>query len=414
MSLAPPPPVAWRPSGELGCTWERHVGAAQAWLLQAQAEGTVELLDANDATWHAHLSCRFSYLYYTSAAHPTPTAEKRGLVLSSPAAAPPPTTPAVVFSPPPRGDEARPPESLRLGHELGRGAFASVHSARVGEHQFALKRSLRACPSWNESLHRDEHFLRALAGHEGVASLVSTYWDASGLRCLLMPMAKGDLHRERPPDLPVFEGVVRQLARAFRHIHGRGVVHMDLKPQNVLVFQPHWVVRVADFGSSLRRGHGLDGEKLYECTRPYRAPELLTVGPKTARPSMDLWALGVLSWDIYPGERMHPLAGAQNSAEQAVLVVALVGCEARAAETWGLQGVPELAPLPRGALGSELRWATDTLLRPLPQERTLAPLLRRRQEGPAPGGGPAKVEKTRNARETVDEVEEAGDRGAVA
>ena len=313
------------------------------------------------------------------------------------------------FSPTAR-DAFGAPARLRVGAELSRGAFSSVHSACCAGVSLALKRSLRPQPCWTESVLRDEHFLRRLAGHGGVLRVEGAFWDSAQQRCLLLPLATADLHHERPADARTFRRVLGQLMRAFRHIHCSGVVHLDVKPQNILVFQPNWRARVADFGSSSHRGHVLDDDKLYECTRPFRAPELMVAGVKRAQPSMDLWSLGVLAWDICPGEELHPLSGAGNSAEQMVLVVALVGCTGGGA--WGLPCLESVPPYPARLIAPELRCVVTSLLRAAPQERRL-PLLRskRWRAQPAARGGPGEDDDAQEAEAAGDGVEGGGHRG---
>lgn len=400
---------AWRPPhASRAERWQAQLRGAEDWLLARQEEGGLHALDGADAVWriiidrsttttttrhHHHHQGGGCFLYYQRGTEPSTAVEaKEGLVLRAASTL---TTAATriqrrrsyVFAPPARcggsssssSSTTTEPTELTLGRELGRGAFAAVLHASVEGRSFALKRALRARPSWGEAVLRDEHFLRALAGHEGVMPVVHSYRDAAKRRCLLLPMALGDLHRLRPETLVAFSETAQQLGAALAHIHRRGVIHLDLKPQNVLVFAGQRV-RVGDFGSARRAGHPLDDEKLYEVTRPFRAPELLfsSVHDVVASVSIDLWSLGALLWDIYPGESGHPLVAARNSVEQAVLVVALVGFGEEAAAAWGLPaGLGALAPLPpfEDAAPPELQGLVEPLLRPLPRQRSLRHLL---------------------------------------
>lgn len=407
----------WRPEGARKEKWIKHLVVAQKWLLARQEEGALCAVDANNIAWRVLESRRWGYLYYQRGSE-APVVDTHGLLLH--VCLPTAEVKAItarrsyVFSPPPRASEADEPAKMKLGKELGRGAFAAVLHASVEGHPFALKRSLRARPSWAETILRDEHFLRALAGHQGVLPVIHSYRDSAKRRCLLLPIALGDLHSLRPLDLPAFEFVASQLGEALSHIHGRGVVHLDLKPQNVLVFDKQHVC-IADFGCALRAGHPLDDEKLYEVTRPFRAPELLFAGNRNAYPAIDLWSLGALLWDVFPSEPGHPLVGASNSVEQAVFVLALVGFGDEAAEAWGLPASLARSPLPPfdDAAPAELRDFVCPLLSQQPRKRSLRHLIGRCGRD-CFGGTPAKVQECRQSCEEVHEIEEHGDAGAVA
>lgn len=430
---------AWRPEPSRELRWKAQLSKATEWLLSRQEEEEecgLRALDADDVVWRIFRSRRTGNLYYQRGSEPT-TAEAKGLVLRAATtptakglvfrAATTPTAAAAaaathgkrrshVFTPPARScDSSAEPAEMTVGGELGRGAFATVLHASVEGQSFALKRALRARPSC-EALLRDEHFLRALAGHEGVMPVVHAYRDAGRRRCLLLPLALGDLHTLRPGDFADCVAVAHQLGEALHHIHTRGVIHLDIKPQNVLVFAARRV-RIGDFGSALRAGHPLDDRKLYEVTRPYRAPELLFSSGHVASADIDLWSLGALLWDIYPGEYEHPLVGAGNSVEQAVLVLALVGLSEEAAAAWGLPVSLAASPLPpfEDAAPPELHGMVELLLRRLPRQRSLRHLLGWRGAGPdALGGTPAKVDEPDDGRQTVDEIKKDSHAGAVA
>lgn len=105
------------------------------------------------------------------------------------------------------------------------------------------------------------------------------------------------------------------VARALRHLHAHGVVHLDLKPANVIV---SWtgVCKLADFGCSLKVELGRDRDasaRRMEIggTYTHRAPELLRGEDVT--PGADVYSFGVTLWQLltreppYEGERQHIL-----------------------------------------------------------------------------------------------------------
>lgn len=106
-----------------------------------------------------------------------------------------------------------------------------------------------------------------------------------------------------------------QIAGALAHAHERGVVHGDLKPQNVLVTASGGIklldfglARTLDAGSleSLTRGASEGVPDAIAGTLPYMAPETLRGVP--LRPAADVWALGVILHEMLAGSR--PFSGA--------------------------------------------------------------------------------------------------------
>ena len=111
------------------------------------------------------------------------------------------------------------------------------------------------------------------------------------------------------PDAVVRYGV--QIADALAHAHDRGIVHRDLKTQNVIV-TPEGRAKVLDFGLAKR----LPTEQLEQATRSadslteagqivgtlhYLAPEVLR--GRAADMRTDVWALGVLLYELATGDR---------------------------------------------------------------------------------------------------------------
>lgn len=401
-------PEAYWEAGPGTAAWRRQVSAAQSWVLDAQERGAVYAEDQSGQAWRIFRSRNTGNLYYVRGQ--CRLAELSGLRLrgSGPLVTAKHMTSRYepIGASSPSLDRSR----LRLGEELRYGAYAKVLSASLdGVKGYAVKRSLGG--ESDESVQRDEHFLRLVKGHRGVAGAIGGFWDASARRCLVLPQACTDLAHYAQEGDARFLNAAEQLAAALRHVHEHGVVHMDVKPRNVLVFCSATapLLQLADFGSALRRGQELDPEKMYECTRPYRPPELLVASRQAAMPYMDLWAFGVLLWEIHPSSgNTHPLKGAQNSVEQIVLVVALVGCSPAACEAWGFVEMQPAAPF-HAEIPAALQSWVGHLLQPEPSKRALPELRASRS-----GREPSKVDDAHESAHEVDSVEQAGNAAVIA
>ena len=107
------------------------------------------------------------------------------------------------------------------------------------------------------------------------------------------------------------ERVLRQLLGALAHAHGRGVVHRDLKPVNVLVTTAggRKQVKLADFG--LARPRDIEGRlDAAGGTPAYMAPEQVAGSWRDQGPWTDLYALGCLAWRLCSGRT--PFTGADR------------------------------------------------------------------------------------------------------
>ena len=88
-----------------------------------------------------------------------------------------------------------------------------------------------------------------------------------------------------------------QMLIALRHLQNCGVVHADIKPDNILVNKAHNVIKICDFGSAMFDG---DNEITpYLQSRFYRAPEVI-LGLAYSHP-MDLWSIGCCLYELYTG-----------------------------------------------------------------------------------------------------------------
>ena len=111
-------------------------------------------------------------------------------------------------------------------------------------------------------------------------------------------MLSGDLD-----DAAAIEAAI-QILDALAHAHGRGIVHRDVKPSNVLLAEGSRVsVRVLDFGlAQIQEAETLTAQGDVPGTLAYIAPERLAGATTTE--AADIWAVGVILWEALAGR--HP------------------------------------------------------------------------------------------------------------
>jgi TRAP-type C4-dicarboxylate transport system substrate-binding protein/tRNA A-37 threonylcarbamoyl transferase component Bud32 len=216
-----------------------------------------------------------------------------------------------------------------LGHrytverEVGRGGMAVVYLAQDRRHKrhVALK-VLR--PEVATSI-GGERFLReielaAQLIHPNILPLYDS-GEADGLLYYVMPYVDGDslrsrIQREGPLRIGDAVRILRDVADALDHAHGRGVVHRDIKPDNVLLAERHALV--TDFGISKALSKAASPETLTTVgvslgTPTYMSPEQATA-EKDIDHRADIYALGVVAYEVLVGE--PPITG---ESQQAVL-----------------------------------------------------------------------------------------------
>ena len=159
---------------------------------------------------------------------------------------------------------------------------------------------------------RREVLLAAQLQHPQVVPVLAA-GDAGGLPWFSMPYVDGDSLRRRLESGPLATGevisILRDVARALAYAHAHGVVHRDIKPDNVLLSAGS--ATVTDFGiakaiTAARTGGDGRHATLTQVgtsigTPTYMAPEQAAADPN-ADHRVDLYAFGVMAYELIAGQ----------------------------------------------------------------------------------------------------------------
>jgi serine/threonine-protein kinase len=209
----------------------------------------------------------------------------------------------------------------QIERELGRGGMAMVYLARDLKHDrlVALK-VLR--PELTASLGA-ERFLREIqltAGldHPHIVPVLDS-GESAGLLWYTMPFVEVEtlrrrLQRERQLPLEDALHVAGEVADALAYAHRRGLVHRDVKPENILLAGGH--ARLSDFG--IARLVAVSGERLTETglavgTAAYMSPEQ-ALGQDAVDHRADVYGLGCVLYEMLAGEAPYTGPTAQSLA----------------------------------------------------------------------------------------------------
>jgi hypothetical protein len=194
--------------------------------------------------------------------------------------------------------------------------------------------------------------------------------------------------------LPPAEAVsfVRQLLEGLSAVHAAGIIHRDVKPENLLLDvslgEPE--LKLSDFGvARLSHGSALTRVTSLIGTPDYMAPEIAERGD--ASPAADLYSTGIVLYELLAGRTPfrggHPMAVLHRHMSEPPAPISGVPTELWAEISWLLEKDPRSRPASAAEAADALGWLEPSLagLPPLPPMLSPAPYV---DSGPRATSGP--------------------------
>jgi serine/threonine protein kinase len=194
----------------------------------------------------------------------------------------------------------------KIIHRISKGGFGVVYRVQATTHYatsehtieegdvFAMKKfkKSKSYPSWDfikevDIVHRFKH--------ENIVNAIDVFKNSEGIPCIILPLAMTDWRQYVESNRWQLEQF-HQILSGIQHLHSNSVVHGDIKPTNILVFNQdsQHIAKICDFGTSTIINEHVSSALQ---TLPYRPPELLEDHERKHSFEADMWSIGVTLYE---------------------------------------------------------------------------------------------------------------------
>ncbi|KAJ2159572.1 hypothetical protein GGF46_002934 [Coemansia sp. RSA 552] len=265
--------------------------------------------------------------------------------------------------------------------KIGQGASGGVFTAQpVGSPNIVAIKQMNLLKQPKKDLIINEILVMRESKHKNIVNFIDSFLHRGDLWVVMEYMEGGSLTDVVTNNL-MTEGqiatVCRETLEGLEHLHAKGVIHRDIKSDNVLLSM-NGDIKLTDFGFCAQLTENMAKRTTMVGTPYWMSPEV--VMRKEYGPKVDVWSLGIMAIEMVEGEPPY----LNENPLRALYLIATTG-------TPKIQNPESLSPIFRDFLGQALEVsaekrpnATELLRHPFLQKadplRSLAPLIRAARE----------------------------------
>eukprot|EP01063_Lacrimia_lanifica_P012328 TRINITY_DN1893_c0_g7_i1.p1 TRINITY_DN1893_c0_g7~~TRINITY_DN1893_c0_g7_i1.p1 ORF type:complete len:564 (+),score=194.73 TRINITY_DN1893_c0_g7_i1:90-1781(+) len=216
-------------------------------------------------------------------------------------------------------------ENWTKGPILGRGSFGTVYQGLLTTGGFAAVKQINLskpdCAAFTKELkllHRELSVMRFL-DHPNVCKFLGAEYDEKDEAInMFMEFVSGGsisslIKKFKLLPVPVVRGYTADMFRGLAYLHDKGVIHRDIKGDNVLIDQEKGIVKLADFGASKKLAEQSSAARTMIGTPYWMAPEVIT-NPDGYNEKADIWSAGCTVVEMLTGKPPWPMKATPQAA----------------------------------------------------------------------------------------------------
>lgn len=193
----------------------------------------------------------------------------------------------------------------QVGSRLGTGSSSRVYAGiemATGKAVAIKKMAKSGWQGMTARMVKEVEILREMKGEGGIVALLAVYEDYKDV-CLVLKLEEGTslkrfLGKNHPLSEDQMRAILLNLLTILAVVHSQGIVHRDIKPDNIIIDSSNSTCCLLDFGLAI---HQKDLNKGPICGTPgYIAPEILRGEISDER--MDIYGLGMVGWTMAKGK----------------------------------------------------------------------------------------------------------------
>jgi aurora kinase len=191
-----------------------------------------------------------------------------------------------------------------IGHGAASTIFEVIHTPSKMRCVLKVCLKTRLYTDEEKRIRREIH-IHSVMDHQNILKFYACFEDATAFYMVLEYAEFGDLLRYMRAihfgrlTFHIFQRFVLQpLVHAIHYLHNKNIIHRDIKPENILV-DKNKTIRICDFGFSINCYE--ERPRSHLGTIEYMAPELLKNLEEPYTPKVDIWAIGVLTYECLIG-----------------------------------------------------------------------------------------------------------------